>query len=59
MAGNGVFGLGMGCVIMLLRVYSPLPEGVMFSVLFMNALVPLINNLTVPRPVGGHVPQRA
>ena len=36
---------------------SAYPEGVMFAVLLMNALVPLINRSTIPRPVGGPVPQ--
>ena len=42
---------------MLLRTLSAYPEGVMFAVLLMNALVPLINRSTIPRPVGGPVPR--
>ena len=41
----------------LIRRFSGYPEGVMFSVLIMNCLVPLINRWTIPRPVGGPVPR--
>jgi electron transport complex protein RnfD len=55
--GKGIFGLGIGSLVMLMRVYSGYPEGVMFAVLLMNALVPLINRCTIPRPLGGPVPK--
>ena len=35
--------LGTGSLIMLLRIFSGYPEGVMFAVLLMNALTPLMN----------------
>jgi electron transport complex protein RnfD len=54
--GKFAFGLGVGALVMLIRKLSGYPEGVMFSVLIMNALVPLINRGTVPTPVGGPVP---
>lgn len=54
--GRFVFGAGVGALVMLIRAYSGYPEGVMFSVLLMNALTPLINRATIPRPVGGPVP---
>ncbi len=50
--GKFIFGLGVGALIMLLRLFSGYPEGVMFAVLFMNALTPLINRWTIPRPFG-------
>ena len=56
--GKFIFGLGVGVLVMLIRKLSNYPEGVMFAVLVMNAVVPLINRWTVPRPVGGLVPQR-
>ena len=55
--GRWVFGLGLGAVIMLLRVLSNNPEGVMFAVLLMNAVVPLINRWMIPTPVGGPGPR--
>lgn len=57
--GKLIFGLGVGTLIMAIRLLSSYPEGVMFSVLLMNAVVPLINRWTIPRPVGGPVLQKA
>jgi electron transport complex protein RnfD len=51
--GKFIFGLGVGAFIMLLRLFSGYPEGVMFAVLLMNSLTPLINRWTVPKPLGG------
>ena len=56
--GKWIFGFGIGALVMLIRVFSGYPEGVMFAVLLMNALVPLINRWTIPRPLGGPVPTR-
>ncbi len=51
--GKFIFGLGIGVFIMVLRLFSGYPEGVMFAVLFMNGLTPLINRWTIPTPFGG------
>jgi len=51
--GKFIFGVGTGIFIMVLRLFSGYPEGVMFAVLFMNALTPLINRWTIPTPFGG------
>lgn len=51
--GRFVFGLGVGALIMLLRLFSGYPEGTMFAVLLMNAVTPLINRWTIPTPFGG------
>ena len=50
--GKWIFGAGIGALVMLLRLFSGYPEGVMFAVLLMNALTPLINRMTIPRPFG-------
>ncbi|MBU4316545.1 MAG: RnfABCDGE type electron transport complex subunit D [Proteobacteria bacterium] len=50
--GKLIFGAGVGFITMVLRLFSGYPEGVMFAVLFMNALTPLINRWTIPRPLG-------
>ncbi len=50
--GRYIFGLGCGILIMIIRYFSGLPEGVMYSILFMNALTPLINRYTKPRRFG-------
>jgi len=54
--GKFIFGAGVGALVMLIRLLSNYPEGVMFAVLVMNSVVPLINRWTVPTPVGGPVP---
>ena len=51
--GKFLFGAGVGFFIMLLRLFSGYPEGVMFAVLIMNAMTPLINRWTIPSPLGG------
>ncbi len=51
-SGKLIFGVGVGAFIMLLRIFSGYPEGVMFAVLLMNSVTPLINRWTIPRPLG-------
>ena len=50
--GKAIFGTGVGALVMLLRLFSGYPEGVMFAVLLMNAITPLINRWTIPRTFG-------
>ncbi|PWM39242.1 MAG: RnfABCDGE type electron transport complex subunit D [Clostridiales bacterium] len=44
--GKVIFAFGCGLITMLIRVFGSYPEGASFSILFMNILVPHINNLT-------------
>ena len=48
--GRLVFGLGVGVLVMVIRLFGSYPEGVMFAVLLMNALTPLIERWTRPEP---------
>ena len=50
--GRIVFGIGCGVLTVLIRVFGSLPEGVSFSIILMNILVPHIERLTRPRPFG-------
>ena len=50
--GRIVFGIGCGVLTVLIRVFGSLPEGVSFSIILMNTLVPHIERLTRPRPFG-------
>ncbi len=50
--GRFIFGTACAALIMTLRYFSNLAEGVLFSILFMNAVVPLINRYTRPKPFG-------
>jgi electron transport complex protein RnfD len=50
--GQVIFGIGCGVLTMAIRLFGAYPEGVSFSILFMNALVPLIDRYTRPRIFG-------
>lgn len=56
--GKFWFAAGIGVFTVVIRAFSGYPEGVMFAVLLMNAAVPLINQWTIPRPLGGAAPPR-
>ena len=51
--GKLVFGIGCGLITCLIRFFGNLNEGVAYSILFMNLLVPYIDQLTPNIPVGG------
>ena len=50
--GMWIFGLGISLVLVAIRLFGGLPEGVMYSILLMNAFVPHINRYTRPRIFG-------
>lgn len=50
--GRWIFGVGVGLLVVLIRVWGGLPEGVMYAILLMNALTPFINRATQPRVFG-------
>lgn len=50
--GRWLFGIGIGLLVMIIRVWGGLPEGVMYAILLLNALVPVINRVTQPRVFG-------
>jgi len=54
-SGRWIFGLLVGVLTMTIRWFGGYPEGVMFSVLLANAVVPLIDRATPTTPVGGKV----
>ncbi|MBO4646168.1 MAG: RnfABCDGE type electron transport complex subunit D [Bacteroidales bacterium] len=47
--GMLVFGAGCGLITMIIRLWGAYPEGVSFSILIMNALVPLIDKAFKPK----------
>jgi len=51
--GAWIFGMGVGVLVVLIRVFGGLPEGVMYAILLMNAVTPIINRHTQPRRFGG------
>jgi len=50
--GAWIFGIGIGVLVVIIRLFGGLPEGVMFSILLMNGVTPLINRYTRPRVFG-------
>ena len=51
--GMWIFGIGVGTITMLIRIVGEYPEGVMFSVLLMNAVTPLLDRFCKLIPAGG------
>ncbi len=50
--GSWIFGIGAGIILVIIRLFGGLPEGVMYSILLMNAFTPLINRYTRPKFFG-------
>lgn len=50
--GKVIFGIGCGAVTCLIRLCANLPEGVSYSIIIMNILVPHIESFTRPKPFG-------
>lgn len=47
-----IYAAGIGLMVPLIRLFGGYPEGVMYSILFMNTAVPLLNRYTRPRILG-------
>ena len=50
--GRWIFGIGCGIITMVIRLWGGLPEGVMYSILLMNAITPILNRTTRPKRYG-------
>jgi Na+-translocating ferredoxin:NAD+ oxidoreductase subunit D len=50
--GSWIFGAGAGLLVIIIRLFGGLPEGVMYSILIMNSVTPLINRYTRPKVFG-------
>ena len=50
--GRWIFGIGCGLITMIIRLWGGLPEGVMYSILLMNAVTPILNRTTRSRRYG-------
>jgi electron transport complex protein RnfD len=51
--GMVLYGMGIGIITVLIRLYGAYPEGMSFAILIMNALTPLINLYFKPKLFGG------
>ena len=50
--GQIIFGIGIGLITMVIRLFGSYPEGISFAILIMNAVVPLINRYIRPKRFG-------
>ncbi len=50
--GMWIFGIGIGLLTVIIRVWGAYPEGVSFAILIMNAFVPLLNKYVKPKRFG-------
>ncbi len=50
--GRLLFGVGAGILLVIIRLYAAFDEGVLFSILFMNMMVPIIDQYTRPESLG-------
>ncbi|MCX5773695.1 MAG: RnfABCDGE type electron transport complex subunit D [Fusobacteria bacterium] len=50
--GKIIFGVGAGALVVWIRVKGGYPEGVAYAILLMNAVTPLIDKMTKPKPFG-------
>lgn len=46
------YGIGIGILVVTIRLWGGLPEGVMYAILLMNAATPLLNRATKIKPYG-------
>ena len=55
MSKNGmiVYGIGIGLLTAVIRIFGSYPEGMSFAILIMNAFTPLINSYIKPKHFGG------
>jgi electron transport complex protein RnfD len=51
-SGKWIYGIGIGLITIIIRMWGAYPEGVSFAILIMNAFVPLINNSFKPKRFG-------
>jgi len=50
--GTWIFAVGIGFLVVLIRIFGGFPEGVMYAILLMNAATPLIDRYTQARVFG-------
>jgi electron transport complex protein RnfD len=50
--GMLIYGVGIGLITVIIRVFGSYPEGVSFAILIMNAFTPLINTVVKPKRFG-------
>jgi electron transport complex protein RnfD len=56
--GSLLFGAGAGIIVVIIRLFGGLPEGVAYSILLMNAVTPIINRYMNNRVFGAAKPAK-
>ena len=56
--GQYIFAFGAGVLVVMIRLYSSMAEGVAFSILLMNAFTPLIDRYVRTKPYGYIPPEK-
>ena len=51
--GQIIYGVGIGVITIMIRMFGAYPEGISFAILIMNAVTPLINTYVKPKRFGG------
>ncbi|PKP52774.1 MAG: Na+-transporting NADH:ubiquinone oxidoreductase subunit D [Bacteroidetes bacterium HGW-Bacteroidetes-1] len=52
MTGKIIYGVGIGLITIIIRLWGAYPEGISFAILIMNAFTPLINTAFKPKRFG-------
>ncbi|NCC99357.1 MAG: RnfABCDGE type electron transport complex subunit D [Bacteroidia bacterium] len=52
-SGQIIYGIGIGIITVVIRLFGAYPEGMSFAILIMNAVTPLLNNYIKPKRFGG------
>lgn len=52
--GMLIYGVGIGILTTVIRLFGAYPEGMSFAILIMNAFTPLINSYVKPKHFGGN-----
>ena len=50
--GMAIYGIGIGLITIIVRMWGAYPEGISFAILIMNGVTPLINKFTKPTRFG-------
>ncbi len=53
--GMWIYGIGIGIITVVIRIWGAYPEGVSFAILIMNAFVPILNKYIKPKRFGEEV----
>ena len=56
--GKVIFGVFLGLITSVIRVFGNYAEGVTFAIILGNILVPYINEMSETKPIGAIVPEK-